>query len=356
MDKTGWTKVKLGDIVNIQRGKRLTKKELSEVKNEDTPYKVIHGGIKPLGYYGQYNRKGNVCIVINTGNAGDVHYIDEDFWSSDACYCLYADDKKALNKFIYYQVLANEKYLHSQVRKSAMPTISADPISRLEVYLPDLETQQKIVKLLSTIDNIIQSKLDESTKYQNMKTQIMNDIFNNGEREQQWAKVKLGDIVIAKAGGDIDKSRVMEEPDEIYKYPVYANALTNRGLFGYTDEYKFSGKVVTVTGRGDIGHALARDEYFYPIVRLLVLTPKVALDTKYLEEAINSIKFVSESTGVPQLTAKKIVEYSILLPPIEQQTLIANLLTMYDDVIETVNKEKEDYEKIKTQMMNMIFA
>ena len=49
-------------------------------------------------------------------------------------------------------------------------------------------------------------------------------------------------------------------------------------------------------------------------------------------------------------------EVEIYLPPVEIQLMIANLLTMYDDVIGTVNKEKEDYEKIKTQMMNMIFA
>lgn len=65
---------------------------------------------------------------------------------------------------------------------------------------------------------------------------------------------------------------------------------------------------------------------------------------------------INMGSSFPTVDMKSLYEMEIPLPPIEQQTMIANLLTMYDDVIDTVKKEKEDYEKIKTQMMNMIFA
>ena len=333
MDKTGWTKVKLGDIVNIQRGKRLTKKELSEVKNEDTPYKVIHGGIKPLGYYGQYNRKGNVCIVINTGNAGDVHYIDEDFWSSDACYCLYADDKKALNKFIYYQVLANEQYLHSQVRKSAMPTISADPISRLEVYLPDLETQQEIVKLLSTIDNIIQSKLDESTKYQNMKTQLMNDIFNNGEREYRdtWRTVKLGDICKIKCGKIPAKSSV-----EDGKYPLFVAG----GTDGKYNSYSYDCEAILTSRNGDVGLAKYYNGKFEVSDHTFAITgfDNKEYDAKFIyywmELNYDLIHGLAHGTGIPGVNTKDLSGLVIQVPSLSEQHHISSLLSQYDMIIE----------------------
>jgi type I restriction enzyme S subunit len=68
------------------------------------------------------------------------------------------------------------------------------------------------------------------------------------------------------AGGDIDKSKL----DENGEFPVLANALTNDGIVGYyASEYRIKAPAVTVTGRGDVGHAKARKIDFTPVVRLL---------------------------------------------------------------------------------------
>ena len=176
--------------------------------------------------------------------------------------------------------------------------------------------------------------------------------------QSDWVKVKISDICDIKAGGDIDKSRVSEVQTDVYKYPVYANALTNKGLFGYTDTYKHSGKTVTVTGRGDIGHAVARECAFYPIVRLLVLTPKYSnLDTKFLEYCINNLEFPPESTGVPQLTTKKLGIREISIPPtIQEQKQIASLLSSYDELIQLNHDKLSTVNKMKVQLMNQVFA
>ena len=77
--------VKLGDVVDVLRGKRLTKSELSE----DAQYNVYHGGLEPLGKYHLANREADTVMVINVGaSAGTVGYSDMPFWSSDGCFCL----------------------------------------------------------------------------------------------------------------------------------------------------------------------------------------------------------------------------------------------------------------------------
>ena len=83
---------------------------------------------------------------------------------------------------------------------------------------------------------------------------------------------------------------VSKEMTEKNIYPVYANALTNKGLYGYTDTFKIEGDTITVTGRGDIGYAIARSEKYYPIVRLLALSPLVKLNIIYFENIINFTK------------------------------------------------------------------
>lgn len=76
---------KLGEIAEILRGRRLTKKELTD----KAEFPVYHGGIEPIGYYTQNNRPANTVMIINVGaSAGTVGYSDKPFWSSDGCYCI----------------------------------------------------------------------------------------------------------------------------------------------------------------------------------------------------------------------------------------------------------------------------
>ncbi len=73
-----------------------------------------------------------------------------------------------------------------------------------------------------------------------------------------WEDKTLGELFHISAGGDIDKNNCAAKQSEDYPYPVYANALVNNGTYGYANYYKIDGDTFTVTGRGDVGHAVAR--------------------------------------------------------------------------------------------------
>lgn len=125
-----------------------------------------------------------------------------------------------------------------------------------------------------------------------------------------WEQRKLGEIAIEiLAGGDIDKEKVVDDGT----YPIYANALTNDGIVGYyNDYYRVKAPAVTVTGRGEVGHAQARMTDFTPVVRLLAIRSNH--DCYFLENAINNQNVVVESTGVPQLTVPQLSSYDICFP------------------------------------------
>ena len=125
-----------------------------------------------------------------------------------------------------------------------------------------------------------------------------------------WEQRKLSDIAIEMvAGGDIDKNLILDNG----RYPVIANALTNDGIVGYyNSDYRIKAPAVTVTGRGDVGHAKARLVNFTPVVRLLSIKSKH--NVFFLENAINTLKIVIESTGVPQLTVPQLEKYEVIFP------------------------------------------
>ena len=165
-----------------------------------------------------------------------------------------------------------------------------------------------------------------------------------------WVENRIADIVKISAGGDVDKERLKESG----KYPVIANALTKKGIVGFYDNFKVKAPAVTVTGRGDVGYAVARHENFTPIVRLLTLQSE-NIDVDYLENQINSMRILNESTGVPQLTAPQLGNYKVYHPEIEEQSAIGSLFRTLDELLASYKDNLSNYQALKATMLSKMF-
>ena len=165
-----------------------------------------------------------------------------------------------------------------------------------------------------------------------------------------WEEDRIADIVKISAGGDVDKVKLKESG----KYPVIANALTNKGIVGFYDDYKVKAPAVTVTGRGDVGYAVARHENFTPIVRLLTLQSE-KIDVDYFENQINSMRILNESTGVPQLTAPQLGNYKVYHPKIEEQSAIGILFRTLDDLLASYKDNLINYQSLNATMLSKMF-
>jgi type I restriction enzyme S subunit len=169
---------------------------------------------------------------------------------------------------------------------------------------------------------------------------------------------RIGDLFDVKAGGDLQEANYSPYPTAEAQWPIYANSLEKKGLYGYTSRPRFSGNAVTITGRGDIGHAEFRPDDFDAIVRLLVLLPKAEVDCRYITYYINShVHFPKESTGVPQLTAPKVKRIKIDLPQSkEEQTAIANILFKVDEAIASAQDSITAAERLKKSLMQNLLT
>ncbi len=176
------------------------------------------------------------------------------------------------------------------------------------------------------------------------------------EFTESWETNELSEVFRIGAGGDIDKERLSKTKTDDFPYPVFANAETDKGFYGYASYYKEEGGCVTVSGRGNLGTPHARHERFVPIVRLLVLRPRAAGDVNFFESAISRIPFFIESTGVPQLTGPQIGGYSISSPFLPEQRKIANFLTAVDGRLAQLSQKKALLEAYKKGVMQQLFT
>lgn len=170
--------------------------------------------------------------------------------------------------------------------------------------------------------------------------------------EGEWETQSLSDHNFSIiAGGDVDKKLLQNNG----KYPVIANALTNDGILGYyMDSFRVNGPAVTVTGRGDIGVAIARHYSFTPVVRLLSIKSNHNVD--FLANAINCYKAAKESTGVPQLTTAKLQEYRIPIPKeMDEENAIASYFTSLDSQISASTSLLASLKQMKAASLQAMF-
>ncbi|EOO5918233.1 restriction endonuclease subunit S [Escherichia coli] len=178
-----------------------------------------------------------------------------------------------------------------------------------------------------------------------------------GETPEDWAVNNIGDLFSITAGGDLRQSEFSNIQSEKHLYPIYSNAISHYGLYGYCQSYDYVGDYLTITARGGIGHAVARKGRFCAIGRLLVLSPKGDSNVKFYEGYINQyLSFANESTGVPQLTAPQVAKYPVVSPCIEEQTAIATILSDMDKEIQTLQQRLDKTRQLKQGMMQELLT
>ena len=173
----------------------------------------------------------------------------------------------------------------------------------------------------------------------------------------EWKLIQLGNLFEAKAGGDYVPANSSDVRDNRYPYPIYANGLTQQGLYGFSNCAEEPAGSITITARGTLGQAFYRETPFVAIGRLLVLKPKVSLDTRFFCEYINyGIHFAVESTGVPQLTAPQVSLYRLPVPAEPEQRAIAEILSDVDGLLNALEALITKKRAIKQAVMQQLLT
>ena len=152
----GYITVRLGDIIEAQRGVRVVRSQLSD----DGQYNVFQNSLKPLGKYEKYNCRGDMTYVISAGAAGEIGFSDEPFWAADDCVYLDCPSDIIVDRYLYFVLLSKQQSLLSCVRRASIPRLSRDSISNLIISIPSLDKQCQVVDILNRFDKIINDMSD----------------------------------------------------------------------------------------------------------------------------------------------------------------------------------------------------
>ena len=177
-----------------------------------------------------------------------------------------------------------------------------------------------------------------------------------GEIPGHWGCVFINRLFNIKAGGDVKPELYADKKDENHPFPVYTNTKSADDVYAYTSLATCPSNSITVTGRGEVGHAIFRETPYDAIVRLLSLTPKSNIICKFYAYFIDTvIPFSSDSAAIGQLSAVQIKQKHVTLPPLSEQRSIVSFLDAkcgkIDEWVIKKQKEVEHLQELKQRVI-----
>ncbi len=163
---------KLGEVINIFKGKQLNKELLLDYGE----YPVMNGGIHASGYWNEYNTDYPKIIISQGGaSAGYVNYMTSKFWAGAHCYAIELNSEKLNYKFLYYFLKNSQTILMKSQFGAGIPALNKADIETLTIPIPPLEIQQEIVKILDAFTELntelnteLKARKKQYQYYQNM--------------------------------------------------------------------------------------------------------------------------------------------------------------------------------------------
>lgn len=353
---------KLGDISRVLRGKRLTKKQLQE----NGRYPVFHGGLSPIGYFNENNRKADCVMVINVGaSAGTVGYSDCDFWSSDGCYCL-ACSNFLNQKFLYVVLKSQEYFIQSRVRHAGIPTLDATVLEALEIPVPPIEVQREVVRILDTFTALtdeLTAKLAEEVAARKAQYAYYRDrLLSRESLEALDGKpvemVRLGDVSRVLRGKRLTKKQLQEDG----KFPVFHGGLSPIGFFSEKNRDAKCVMVINVgASAGTVGYS---DCDFWSSDGCYCLENSSRIDPRYLYAVLKSKEYEIRSkvrhAGIPTLDAKILECLEIPVPSLETQRKVVDILDRFDalttsltdGILAEIEARRSQYEYYRDRLLD----
>lgn len=147
-----WPMVELGEVITLQRGYDLPKKDFI------VGACPVVGSNGIIGYHNEYKHLKPGVVTGRSGTIGKVHYITENYWPHNTS--LFVNDFKGNHsKYIYY-LLQSLDLKSLGERTSAVPSLDRKNAHKLKVYLPTVREQKNISDQLDNEQTIVDKNIE----------------------------------------------------------------------------------------------------------------------------------------------------------------------------------------------------
>lgn len=317
-------------VERVLKGKNMKKISMDKL----SPYNRDVQGFDIESYFGgsKFRNKdtlmARITPCLENGKIAQVNVLSKDEVGFGSTEFIVFRAKEGITDpdFVYYLVksdLIRIPAIKSMVGSSGRQRVQTDVIGNLELNLPDLITQKKIGRILSSLDdkielnNRINKNLEEQAQAL-FKSWFVDFEPFGGVMPSDWRYGKVDDIIEIHDSRRKPLSGSQREKMENKKYPYYGAT----SIMDYVDNYIFEGKYLLLAEDGSVS-----DDNGYPILQYVwgkfwvnnhahILTGKKGFNVEslYLLMKNTSIKSVITGAVQPKISQGNLCSLKVLIP------------------------------------------
>ncbi|MGL2418970.1 restriction endonuclease subunit S [Helicobacter pylori] len=312
-----------------------------------TPRTLSDSGLKSI----QNNTIDNTSILV--GCIGDVGMVRMCF---DKCATnqqinSITDIKDFCNPYYLYYYLSNKKELFKNIALSTVvPIIPKTIFQEIEVLLPNIETQQKIARTLSILDQ----KIENNHKINELLHKILELLYeqyfvrfdfldeNNKPYQTSGGKMKFSKELNRLIPNDFEV-KTLGELTQLKVGNKNANHSSNQGKYPFftcsnnplrCETYQFEGKHIIISGNGNF-YVTHYDGKFDAYQRTYAVSPNntnhYVLIYLFVKSYTNYLKLQSRGSIIKFITKSDIENIKIVLPNLKTYAKWNNVLKMIEN-------------------------
>ena len=362
-EKVEWKK--LGEVVEILDSKRKPIKKSERIFG-NYPYYGANGIQDYVNDYifdGTFILMGEDGSVMNKNFTPILHWIEKDkIWVNNHAHVLGNSSDCYNLKYIYYYLTTINV---SGIVKGTPPKINQANLRDIEIPIPSLETQEKIVEILDKFTNYVmelQSELQSRTKqytyYRDklLSQEYLTKVTKEMQEDRKVNTLRLEEVCEFKRGKRLVKSELQEDGE----FPVYQNSIIP---LGYYHENNFERDNTFIISAGAAGEIVYSDREFWAADDVYVLKTKENITSKYLYYLLLSKQYIIKSkvrkASIPRLSKDDIEKILVEIPPLSLQNKIVKVLDKFQVLLadtkglipEEIEQRQKQYEYYREKLL-----
>lgn len=219
-------------------------------------------------------------------------------------------------------------------------------IEQLEIELPSLEQQKKIIDLLGSLDD----KIALNNKINDNLEQQVQTIYNymfvaNGD--PTWKRGCLKDLITVKYGKDHKKLS-----DGLY--PVYGSG----GIMRYVERPLYEKESVLIPRKGTLNNVIYVNQPFWSVDTMFYTEMKVPNVAKFVYQFVKSKDLASMNAGsaVPSMTTDILNAMEIVIPPAEILEKFEAIVAPMYQMIQKNNEQSATLATLRDSLLPKLMA
>lgn len=146
------TWMKMSEIYDMKAGKSISASEISSIETEEYPYSC-YGGNGLRGYVATFNQEGEKVLVGRQGAlCGNVCFASNLFYATEHAVVI-SEKGYCLPRYTFY--LLTMMNLNQYKTAGAQPGLSISRLEKIELPIPPLAEQQRIVNILDKFETLV---------------------------------------------------------------------------------------------------------------------------------------------------------------------------------------------------------